>query len=387
MMRLPFNGYWNVLPCFLIGISLLFWNNDVINSPQGVYPNGEYYKVIKKESALSPYGAVHITNKYGLIEVEAWEKDRVKVAIDIVVRASSEYQAQKVFNRIKVAFSESSAVFAATTEILPDNQEWWFLGASDIQDDYEVNYKVYVPSDVQLKVNNRHGDIYLAGLNGQVTLDIQHGNIHSEDYLENADISIDDGYAYFRKVGTLKASLRQAKVKLVEAKYLEIDSRSSEVDSEEVAELNCRTKYDTYSLTRVGRFVNEGHYDEIEIEEAGEVDVKSKLSEVYIKKVNTSLHLHVDSSVVYAAKLGEDFRTVNLNGSFSDFRIGLPGLTTYQLDAVTNYAGIRYPKALVVAHKKDQGTRYELKGHMGESGKAPVIKARIKYGSLKLEED
>ena len=81
------------------------------------------------------------------------------------------------------------------------------------------------------------------------------------------------------------------------------------------------------------------------------------------------------------------FREVDLNGKFTDFRIGIPNLKQYQVDAVTNYAGIRYPKEMIIVHKIEQGTKYELKGHVGRKAAPKVIRARLNYGSLKLEED
>jgi len=387
MMKLVFNSYLSLLSSLLLASALMAWHPPRLDLIPQDCPCQEYSKVIKKETKFSPYGTVSLNNKYGKIEVESWDKNRVKVAVKIFVRADSEHQAQQVFDRINLSFAESSGALAVATAIRENNQDWWFWGASENQDDYTIDYKVYVPASAQVDIQNRHGDIYVKQINGKVNISVQHGNVYSSGALKSASLSVEDGHVYIEKVDLLRADLRHAKVILKEAGSLELNSRFSELHLKRAGEVICRTRYDTYKLENVGRFVNDGSYDDIEIEIAGEVDMRSKLSELYIEEVNTSLDLHIDSSSVRTRRIGPSFREVDLSGKFTDFRIGIPNLKQYKVDAVTNYAGIRYPKEMIIVHKNEQGTTYELQGHVGREAAPRVIRARLNYGSLKLEED
>lgn len=387
MMKLVFSGYLSVLPGLFWGLALVVWQMPSSELTFLSPSCHEYSKVIKKEAKFSLYGSVSLNNKYGKIEVESWDKNRVKVAVEILVRADGEQQAQEVFNRIAVVFEESTGSFTATTEIEENEQEWWFWGATENQGDYTINYKVYLPPSAQVDIQNRHGDIYVQPLSGKVSINVEHGNVYSSGVLKNAFLSVEDGQAYFEQVDELRAELRHAKVRLKQAGRLDIDSRFSQFYIEDVEEIACITKFDTYKVLKVGRFVNSGSYDDIEIEIAGEIDMRSKRSELLIEEVSSSLDLHLDSSSVYTERLSQGFRAVDLNGKFTDFRIGIPNLKQYEVDAVTNYAGIRYPKEMIILHKAEQGTKYELKGRVGRETAPRVIRARLNYGSLKLEED
>ncbi|MCB0582305.1 MAG: hypothetical protein KDD10_23705, partial [Phaeodactylibacter sp.] len=60
----------------------------------------EFSKVIKKEFAISQEGTLALSNKYGPVKVEGWDRQRVKLEVNIRVRASGEASAQRVFHRI-----------------------------------------------------------------------------------------------------------------------------------------------------------------------------------------------------------------------------------------------------------------------------------------------
>ena len=377
------NNYLLLVLPLLVCVS---WSSSLPFRQQVPQPDDhEYSKIIKKEISFSPYGQVSLSNKYGKIEVTPWNKNRVKVAATILVRAGAEYYAERIFERIKIQFSHRGDVFSIATDILPPKQEWWLWGG-EVQDDYTINYKVYMPATAAIKINNRHGDIEVRGIHGKANLFVQHGNINIIDLGDEASIYIEDGHAFVGKVGILKADIRHARVRLEEARQLEIDSRFSRLRLESAEEVISNSRYDTYTLQKVGRFINEGRYDDIEIEFAEEIDVTSKLSDLFIEEVSKSLLLDIDSSNVQAAQIGEHFRHVDLSGKFTDFSIGTSDIRQYQLDAIANYAGIRYPHNLSVEYERDLGTKHEVKGCRGSKPAPRIIRARLNYGSLKLED-
>ena len=47
---------------------------------------GEFTKTIKREFDISANGTTYLSNKYGKIEVKTWDKNRVKIAVTIVVK-------------------------------------------------------------------------------------------------------------------------------------------------------------------------------------------------------------------------------------------------------------------------------------------------------------
>ena len=59
---------------------------------------------------------------------------------------------------------------------------------------------------------------------------------------------------------------------------------------------------------------------------------------------------------------------------------------TYRLDVAGDYAGIRYPSAMQVVHYDADGHEKTVEGYVGGQSSANIIKARLAYGSIKIEE-
>ncbi len=345
----------------------------------------EYSKVIKKDFDISKEGTFSLNNKYGSIKVEGWGEQRARVEASIVVRASSESNAQRVFDRIKVEFSESRDYASAETQVAPQKKEWWFWGEEEA--DYSISYKAYVPYSCKLMVQNRHGDVDIENMAGQAELIVRYGNLKADYLKSGSELVLEHGMGTIEKAGRLKVSLQQGRLRVEDARLVDIDSRYSQVWIERAEEVLSRSKYDTYGLQNVGRFVNKGEFDHIEIESANEISVTSTLTKLSVGRVNKSLHLQVDSSGVKIASIGRNFQNVDISGSFTDFRLGIESGTTYQMDAVADFAGIRYPRSLNVTYEREAGTNHEVRGHVGANKPPRLLRARVSYGALQVGQD
>lgn len=345
----------------------------------------EYTKMIKKEFSISKEGAVALNNKYGSVKVEGWSQQRVKLEANIVVRASGESDAQRVFDRIKIEFNESRDYVSAETQVGRQKKEWWFWGEEEA--DYSISYKAFVPYSCKLIVENKHGDVHIGSMAGPVDLKVRYGNLRVDQLKMDANILLEHGMGLVEKAGRLKASLQQARLRVEEARLVEINSRYSRIWIEQAGEVISNSRYDTYEVEKVGRFVNTGGFDNIEIELAEEVAVNSTLTELYVERVNKSLQLQVDSSGVKVASIGRYFNTVDISGSFTDFRLGIEEGASFRMDAVADFAGIRYPRALNITYEREAGANHEVRGHVGTSKASRILRARVNYGALRVAQN
>ncbi|MCB0586880.1 MAG: hypothetical protein KDD06_16355 [Phaeodactylibacter sp.] len=345
----------------------------------------EYSKVIKKEFPISREGTLSLNNKYGSIKVESWPQQKVKLEVSILVRASGESSAQRVFNRIKVEFSQSRDYVSAETQVIQQKKEWWFWGEEEA--DYSISYKAYLPYGCKLVLENKHGDVDIGDIAAPVELKVRYGNLKADRLETDADVRLEHGMGVIEKAGRLNLAVQQARLRVEEAQRVEVDSRYSRIWIEKAEEVLSESRYDTYELEQVGRFVNTGEFDNIEIEVAEEVIVNSMLTELYVERVNKSLQLRVDSSGVKIAAVGRYFNKVDISGSFTDFRVGVEHGAKYQLDAVADFAGIRYPRNLDITYEREAGTNHEVRGYVGTAKAPGVIRARLNYGALRVGQE
>ena len=120
-------------------------------------------------------GTVEIETRVGDILIEGWDKGRVEVQAEKVVRAGSETKAQPMFNRIHVKLStddEERIVYLKTQ--YPSRRPWRpFKGESKLT----VNYRIKMPSDANLILHCVDGDVRIRGVTGNQQLRVNYGNV------------------------------------------------------------------------------------------------------------------------------------------------------------------------------------------------------------------
>ena len=190
----------------------------------------EYTKSVNKEYAITADGTTALSNKYGKIEVKTWDRQRVKVSVDIVVNANSESDAQEVFDRIQIDFSNRDDYVKAET-VIESRKSRWFSWSNGDKSDYEINYEVFLPKTNKLDVVHKYGDLVVADMAGKVNLDIKYVNFKVEGMGDDSNVTFSYGNGAINKARDLNLTVGYGKLSLDEA----ADLRLAAVDEEEGA--------------------------------------------------------------------------------------------------------------------------------------------------------
>jgi hypothetical protein len=377
MMKLAYK--FSLALLLLVQISTVAWAGDG--------DRREFTKVIKKEFDISKNGTTALYNKYGKVEVKTWDKNRVKVDVTIVVNASSEATAQKVFDRIDIKFFNNEGYVKAETYIAPQKNDWWDWGGSN-RSDYSINYEVYMPPTNNLELTNKYGDSYVAPIEGVATVDVKYGNIKMQGVKNNTKITLGYGNGSIVNAYNVTADISYSNnMSFGDVRDVEVTSKYSKLKFDKVSNIRSNTKYDSYDITTIQELRNDGKYDNFRIGSAENVVVISKYTTVNVDKLKNLLDLNMEYGGSSVGMLSKDFTNVNLLGRYTDFKIGVEAGTNFKLDATANYAGIAYPAALDVSYEKEKGTSHEVKGQIGKDGSKSVIVARLNYGGLKVRQE
>lgn len=342
----------------------------------------EFSKTIKKEFEISATGTTNIYNKYGTVNINTWDRNRVKVEVQIVVKASGEEVAQAIFDRIDVAFTNSSSYVSAKTVIESTSNSWW--KDNNNKADYSINYEVWMPPGNQLELEANYCDSKVAPLKSGATVRVKYGNLNMDGLGEDLNLALDYGNGTISKVGG-NATIESAHctLSLQEAKDIDIDSKYSTIMVEQAGDIRSDTKYDTYKLGAVGEFRNTGKYDNLEIQKAESVYIDSDYTHFFARSISKNLNIEISYGEVAVEEITKGFSSATLLGEYSDFKLGMANGASYELDANAIYAGIGYPQNLNVVYEKEKMNAHEVKGHTGNPGGA-TIKARLRYGALKV---
>ncbi len=371
---------------YSIGLALLLLACMVTSLHAEDGARREFTKTIKKEFDISANGTTAIYNKYGKVDIKTWDRNRVKIDVTIIVNASTEAAAQKVFNRISVNFYNKSDYVKAETIIETTSGSWWNWSLNT-GSDYKINYEVYLPATNSLDLSNKYGDAYVASLSGNVNVDVKYGNLKMQNVKNNAKVVIAYGNGWLEGAQNISTDVSYGKLNCGEVKDMEIISKYSRVQLTRAQNVSSNTKYDTYEIESARQFRNDGKYDNFKIGLVESAIINSAYTQVNINKVITALDLKLNYGGANIGIISKDFTTVNIVGSYADFKLGAAADANYQLDIMTKYAGVRSPSGLTITHDIDKNTSRELRGYIGSQNTRSAIVARLNYGGFTLKQE
>jgi len=181
--------------------------------------------------SASSVETLDISNKFG--EVKFKNDGGAEITIDVIVtvEASSDSKANELLNKIDVNFSKSGNVVKAVTSIENNFRS---------QRSFSIDYTVNAPSDKNLRVANKYGNVVVNRLTGTGEFDVQYGNITA--------VSL--------KGVSTRLNLAYGKGNIDETGDLETDISYSNISFGETGDLRLNSKYSTVDLDKAKNIQN-----------------------------------------------------------------------------------------------------------------------------------
>lgn len=350
-------------------------------------PNAQdFTKTIKKEFPLNSNGTVNIVNKYGKVDVKTWDKNRAKVDVTIVVKASSESQAQPVFDRIRIEFANDDSYVKAETVIESTKGNWFDWGGWNEKTEFQINYQVYMPASASIDLTNKYGDASVASLNGKAKADIKYGNIHLEGANSGLSLVLDYGNGTVVKSGDANLNVSYSKLTVNDIRNVNLTSKYSKLNMGNCGDLNAESRYDDFKLDKVGHLQCTAKYGSMAVGTANSIKATGQYTDLTVERLKGNGDFDLYYGGLRINNVSKGFEKINLLGKYSDFKIGIENGASYTFDANASFAGIAYPDGLVVTYEQEKGSSHQVKGHVGGQNARGVIKASLNYGGLKVKQ-
>jgi len=309
--------------------------------------NGGKYEKSKTYSKTYPIDGndrIKLSNQYGKIQVNTWDRHEVKVDVLIKVQAEDEGSAQKLLDGVHISDGKDGDDVRFRTEIerVGGGFRFWDFG-NNKKHKIEIDYTVYMPAKTDLNVEDSYGAIELPDLSGKVKISTSYGSVSAQN-LSNLDNEIDGSY------GSLKAgSIGGAK----------LDFSYGSVDIDACGSLKADLSYGSFKM---GKLSGPGEFD---------------ISYVGGFKID---------------ELAGSFKRLKVDASYSSVALGVPGGNNFNFDITTTYGGFNYDdnKVTVTSKNPPDGAKHigptrNYKGHVGRDGNDAMINIQTSYGSVNFD--
>jgi hypothetical protein len=360
----------NYKSTFILTLTILFCNVLAAQS------NSEMRSFMKTVHA-GKETSLEVSNKYGTVQITPWNKDSVSVRAEVKAFASSQSKLGKMFDGITVNISETSYLIRAQTDFTQNISMLFenFKGMTSKLISYdsrvEINYFISVPEYLNLKIENKYGDVIMENSTGNVSVSVSNGSFKANS---------------LGKGSTLTLSFCDASINsIVSGK---IEASFSEISIGESGDLSINSISSRYEIKKTGMIRTESRRDKFFITSIESLQGNSYFTDFNFDKLNKEINLTSRYGNLNIDLVGKGFELIDINSGYSDISIGFDPSASYNLD-------IRHINAFVVLSGKDTKTErksldeekkeYMTYGTVGKNPGTTKVKIDATRGNIYLK--
>ena len=305
---------------------------------------------VKKSDALE------VDNQFGIVKVNLWSKEEIKIEIVVTANAPSDNRAAEYLSAVSIDEKRAKNIISLTTRI--DRSQFGSNGWNNRKGDknfIQIDYTIYMPKENALTVRNKFGNTDIPSFYAPLTVDSKHGNFMAT-LLENPDnvIDVQFGSARIGKMDGGKLDCQYSNVKVDLAKKVLLSNKFGELTIGDVVNLDAAIDY---SGAKIGTIRGTGKI-----------------------KLNYSGNFKID-------ELTHSAQNVDIQASYSS--IVLPA-DPNQFNVSVTYGKFSYPAENVnfSMQPDKQGRPDKMKHYQGKIGSGGGTKITITsvFGDVKLKD-
>lgn len=338
----------------------------------------EKQKTVTRAFKLAPETEIEVTNKYGDIQVVPWDKDSVRFEIKLKVVSNKESKLDKTFDYIDFDFKSTKYYVIAQTVFVGKGTFWNEI--SDVASNLfssgtrtSIDYTIYTPKNSRLKIDNKYGNIYTTDLSGSVNITLSNGDLKAHKLSGNTKLTSEFGNIDIDIVDHGDLTINYGELKVDEAGDITITSRSSDVHIKSIHKLYLDSKRDKLYM------------DEVE-----SITGKIYFSNLMIDDLSAKIDLETRYGTVDITEIGNSTETFILNTDDTDVKLNFSNDKKYLLDmTVDKKSQVYYSENITAIKTSDVAGDDDLVNVQSTigSGKSTPIKLRMinKAGTVSLK--
>ncbi|MDO9341064.1 MAG: hypothetical protein Q7T72_11145 [Bacteroidales bacterium] len=314
-----------------INLILLIFNSLLA---QSVSEMRSYIKTVPvgKETSLEVF------NKYGTIQITPWNKDSAYIRAEVKAFAPDQAKLKKMFDGISVNITETPYLVRAKTDFTQNINILFesFKGITSKLISYdsrvEINYYISIPEYLDLKIENKYGDVYMEDNTGTFSISVSNGSFKANS---------------LGKGSSLTMAFCDATINSMTSGN--IDASFSEISIGETGDISINSISSRYEIKKAGIIRSESRRDKFFIDNIETLQGNSYFTDYKVNNLKKELNLTTRYGSVNADLIEKGFEAININSGYSDISLGFDPGSSYNLD-------IRHINAFLVLPDKNINT-------------------------------
>ena len=309
---------------------------------------------------------INIDSRFGKVEILNWEKPVVSIEVLLKAESDSRDLSNEILQKLNSEITRQGNEILIKT-IIEDR----ITSPSRRKVKFSVDYTIYVPEWVHLKLINRYGTVFIESIDGIADITVQYGNLTIRELGRGNEKPLNQvNLAYSRgtidNASWLKTDLSYSKLSIDEARAVVAVSKYSSLSSDKINSLVTDSRYDTYSVSFLNNFAGQMRYANLRINEmSGKVDITSSYTNVKVEKVLPG------------------FESLVIENSRGNYRFNISKDASFRLNGEAKRGDIQV-EGLSELNRKVVNADKTIWGTYGNKSGAGEINIRTSDGSVRI---
>lgn len=346
----------------------------LLSSLSGYSASLELSKQYDREFKVSPASKLYVENKYGQISIENWDKNAIAIHVDVKVENANAERAKSMLDAINVEFSETENLVSAITRFNEDiRKSSPRLFSSFSNAELSINYKIFMPKNIEVELLNKYGNIFVNELNARITVDLMYGNFKANKL----------GLGDSQPLSSI--TVGYGDVAISEANWLKVEMKYSNLNIEAAQAMVVLSKYSKVYLGRVNSLVLESKYDRYEVGSVMNLEGESGYTDFDISNLGKKFNLTTRYGNVKIIDVSDSFQSIRFEGAYTGLKAGINPNVSYRIDAEAAYGSINFSADKSSVNRIEDNTTIQVSGLVGTNSRTNAeVYIRMKYGNANL---
>jgi hypothetical protein len=322
----------------------------------------EVKKTYSESYQVNADAEVYVSNEYGNVNIESWEKNQVMIDITVKVDGKSKEDAAKIIDKVDVSISGSDNSVKVIAKLNGN------LKCKNC--DFSINCMVKMPMTNKLVLKNTFGNVDIDDLNGATDIYVSYGSMTLGNFSSKENkIELKYGDAEIAMLKAADLDMAYGAIEIGKAGYLDLYARFAGIEIGEVSELMLDAEYESTEIGSVDILRGKTSFHGIEIDELfDKLDITASYGEIEVTRVSVS------------------FSLIDVSNEFGEISLGISNSASYSLDASVSFGDLDFPESNTeIIRKQDENFKSSVEAFIGDdkSSQSKVI-LRAKNGEIKI---
>ena len=264
------------------------------------------------------------------------------IRAEIKAVASNKEKLGKMFDGISINMTESKYQIRAETNftqnigMLFENFKGMTSKLISYDSKVEINYYISIPEYLNLKIENKYGDVYMEDITGDFSISLSNGSFKANSLGKNSSLNLTFCDATINSIASGRSMPHFQRFHQRNLEMSSINSISSK-----------------YEIKKAGIITIESRRDKFYIDNIKTIKGTSYFTDFNLKNLSREVSLSTRYGNLNIDPIENGFESVNLNTGYTDVSLGFEPGSSYNLD-------IRHLNAFLVISDKSAKTEKKV---------------------------